>query len=116
MSPELLLLMPISVACDVFGQIFFKIGATGLRPDFPRRLPAGVWIALGLAIYAAEIFVWLRVLSLAPLTVAAPIASLNYLGVILASRWLFNERVAPRQWAGAALVAIGVCAVALTGA
>jgi hypothetical protein len=33
-----------------------------------------------------EIFVWLGVLAIAPLTVAAPIASLNYIGVILVSR------------------------------
>ncbi|WP_219827708.1 hypothetical protein [Salmonella enterica] len=73
------------------------------------------WIAVGLAIYGLEIFVWLRVLALAPLTLAAPIASLNYIGVILMSRWLFAEEVSARQWAGAAFITAGSIAVALSG-
>jgi drug/metabolite transporter (DMT)-like permease len=115
MTLELAILFTVSVACDVFGQTFFKLGAMGMDGGKPRTLPPPLWIAAGLAVYAVEIFVWLRVLALAPLTIAAPIASLNYIGVVLASRWLFSERIAPRQWAGAGLVTLGVIAVALTG-
>jgi undecaprenyl phosphate-alpha-L-ara4N flippase subunit ArnE len=116
MTAELVILFTVSLACDVFGQTFFKLGAIGLDDrDDARGLTATAWIALGLATYVVEIFVWLRVLALAPLTIAAPIASLNYIGVVLVSRWLFAERISPRQWLGAGFVTLGVVAVALTG-
>jgi drug/metabolite transporter (DMT)-like permease len=114
MTLELLTLITISVGCDVFGQTFFKLGAIGIGACKPRIIPS-LWVAIGLVVYVVEIFVWLGVLAIAPLTVAAPIASLNYIGVILVSRWLFHERITRRQWAGAGLVTLGVIAVALTG-
>jgi undecaprenyl phosphate-alpha-L-ara4N flippase subunit ArnE len=57
----------------------------------------------------------LRVLAIAPLTLAAPIASLNYIGVVLSGRWLFHEHMTARQWVGSGLVTLGVIAVAWTG-
>jgi len=115
MTPELLILFTVSIACDVFGQTFFKLGALGLASSTWRGLAPGLWVGAGLIVYVVEIFVWLRVLATAPLTLAAPIASLNYIGVALAGRWLFHERMTMRQWAGSALVTLGVIAVALTG-
>src|SRR5262249_5479633 len=114
-TPELSILFAVSVACDVFGQTFFKLGAIALNAGRARMPSAFGWIAIGLTTYVLEIFVWLRVLAIAPLTIAAPIASLNYIGVVLVSRWLFAERISRRQWAGAGLVTLGVVAVALTG-
>jgi undecaprenyl phosphate-alpha-L-ara4N flippase subunit ArnE len=113
MTLELLTLIMVSVACDVFGQTFFKLAAIGIGAGKPRIVPS-LWVAIGLLVYVIEIFVWLGVLAIAPLTVAAPIASLNYIGVILVGRWLFSERITRRQWAGAGLVTLGVIAVALT--
>jgi drug/metabolite transporter (DMT)-like permease len=116
MTLELLILFAVSIGCDVFGQTFFKLGAIGMNGEGrPGKMPPQAWVGVGLAIYVVEIFVWLRILAIAPLTIAAPIASLNYIGVVLASRWMFSERIAPRQWAGAGLVTAGVIAVALTG-
>jgi drug/metabolite transporter (DMT)-like permease len=115
MTPELMFLLLASIACDVSGQTLFKLGAMGIASGPSRSLVPTLWIGAGLVVYVVEIFVWLRVLAIAPLTLAAPIASLNYIGVVLASRWLFRERIAPRQWAGSALVTLGVIAVALTG-
>lgn len=115
MKPELLILLTASVACDVFGQTFFKLGAMGIASGTQRFRTGLLWVLAGLGVYVVEIFVWLRVLAIAPLTLAAPIASLNYIGVMLAGRCLFREHIAPRQWAGAALVMLGVIAVALTG-
>jgi undecaprenyl phosphate-alpha-L-ara4N flippase subunit ArnE len=113
MTLELLTLIAVSIACDVFGQTFFKLGALGIGKS--GTVPPSLWVAIGLVVYVVEIFVWLGVLAIAPLTVAAPIASLNYIGVMLVSRWLFSERITRRQWAGAGLVMLGVIAVALTG-
>ena len=114
MNPDLMILLAASVACDVSGQTFFKLGAMGIARDRSQLMPI-IWVVGGLLVYVIEIFVWLRVLAIAPLTLAAPIASLNYIGVALAGRWLFNEHMTARQWAGSGLVTLGVIAVALTG-
>src|SRR5262245_34763035 len=115
MSLNLIILLAASVACDVSGQTFFKLGAMGIASGTSRSLTPTLWVVAGLGVYVIEIFVWLRVLAIAPLTLAAPIASLNYIGVALAGRWLFNEHMTARQWAGSGLVTLGVIAVALTG-
>jgi undecaprenyl phosphate-alpha-L-ara4N flippase subunit ArnE len=105
-----------SVVCDVAGQLCFKRGSpsnaraprsTSRRPDL-----ANGWVLLGVAIYAIEIFVWIRILSLVPLAIAFPIASLNFIAITLASWLWLGERVSPRRWAGTALVTAGVVLVA----
>jgi len=115
MNPDLMILLAASVACDVSGQTFFKLGAMGIARDRSRSLMPIIWVGGGLVVYVIEIFVWLRVLAIAPLTLATPIASLNYIGVALAGRWLFNEHMTASQWAGSGLVTLGVIAVAMTG-
>ena len=124
MTPLLVLLFTLSIGCDVAGQIFFKMGATsmpleggmGRTPSEWRETVAAVlgnrWLQAGIATYAVETIVWLRILAEVPISVAFPIASLNFLGVALASRWFLGEVVTTRQWAGAGLVTLGVALVA----
>ena len=124
MTPLLVLLFTLSIGCDVAGQIFFKMGATsmpleggmGRTPSGWRETVAAVlgnrWLQAGIATYAVETIVWLRILAEVPISVAFPIASLNFLGVALASRWFLGEVVTTRQWAGAGLVTLGVALVA----
>ena len=124
MTPLLLLLFLVSIGCDVFGQIFFKLGASSVPKSGEAEQDGkgwwGVvsdvlgnrWLQAGLATYAVETIVWLRILADVPISVAFPIASLNFLGVALASRWFLGEVVTNRQWAGAGLVTIGVALVA----
>jgi len=107
-----------SVLCDVTGQLCFKRGAHAMERTAGRvahAVPALFmerWVLAGIAIYAVEIVVWLRILSLVPLSIAFPIASLNYLAITLASRLWLGERVSAHRWAGAALVTAGVVLVA----
>lgn len=108
----------LSVVCDVAGQLCLKRGADDL-PDTSgasmalATLRSG-WVLAGCAIYVAEIFIWLRILAEVPLSIAFPIASLNFLGVTLASALVLKERVVPRQWIGAFLITCGVVVVAHT--
>lgn len=124
MTPFLLLLFLVSIACDVAGQVFFKLGAssvpisgeagrgnTGWQGLFSNVL-CSTWLQAGIATYAVETIVWLRILADVPISIAFPIASLNFLGVALASRWFLGEVVTNRQWAGAGLVTMGVALVA----
>lgn len=119
MSLAILGLFAASILCDVFGQLAFKRGADRLPTlgdeglgRFLRGLASEPWLLCGLAIYAVEFLVWMRLLALVPLAIAFPIASLNILGVMLASRLWLGEAISPRHYAGAALVTAGVALVA----
>src|SRR5215467_12277804 len=48
MTPELMILLLASVACDVFGQTFFKLGAMGIARGPSRSLMSTLWIGAGL--------------------------------------------------------------------
>lgn len=119
MTSEVLLLIAISITCDVFGQIAFKIGADRLPdagtigvPAFCLRMMAEPCLIGGIAIYVIEFIVWIRVLALVPLGIAFPIASLNILGIALASRAFLGEAISRKQWLGAVLITAGVAVVA----
>ena len=119
MNTELLFLFPISITCDVAGQVCFKLGADQL-PDtaasgpraFLASLITGRWLLAGIATFTFETFIWLRILAEVPLSIAFPIASLNFIGVTLASRLLFKEQIGPIQWLGCLLVTAGVAILA----
>jgi multidrug transporter EmrE-like cation transporter len=119
MTAEIILLLAISIVCDVFGQIVFKLGAHRLPdpeivglPAFCLSLIREPWLLGGLAIYIIEFIVWIRVLALIPLGIAFPIASLNILGISLASRAFLGEAISRKQWLGAVLITAGVAVVA----
>lgn len=117
MSLFLVFWFTLSVLCDVFGQLFFKLGADRLPSGFSlfggaRAVLSSPWLLAGLLVYAIETIVWIRILSDVPLSIAYPIASLNFLGVTLASATILRERVGRPQWLGASLVTFGVAIVA----
>lgn len=119
MTLALVLWFALSIACDVGGQLCLKRGADQLPEGGSIRELAGSlarssWVTAGILIYVAEIFIWLRILSEVPLSVAFPIASLNFLAIAFASALLLNERVGYRQWLGAFLITCGVMIVART--
>ena len=120
MTPEILLWFALSVVCDVAGQLCLKLGADDLPDDgastgeMALAMLRSAWIAGGVLIYIVEIFVWLRILAEVPLSIAFPIASLNFLGVTLASAVFLKEPVGRRQWFGAVLITLGVVVVART--
>ncbi len=107
-----------SVACDVAGQVSFKLGMTvdddtfdnGVAGFF-RRLAASPWIGVGIAVYALEFVLWFAALSLAPLSLAFAFAALSYCGVVLASRAILKEHVSARQWRATCTIAVGVALV-----
>lgn len=114
---ELVILLALSVVCDVCGQLAFKRGADALPPasELARFLPAlftQPWLLAGIAVYGVEFIVWIRVLMLAPLGIAFPLASLNILGIMMASHVILKEPATRRQYAGAVLVTAGIALVA----
>src|SRR6185437_14743260 len=83
-----LLLLLGSVACDVTGQVCFKLGvgheAVGAgAPSLAYKVFHSPWIALGVAVYALEFVLWFAALSRTQLSVAFPFTALGYVGVVL---------------------------------
>jgi drug/metabolite transporter (DMT)-like permease len=119
MTPWLIVLLAMSVVCDVSGQLCFKRGADGMawapgsfRPTvFIRSVVAARWLWFGIGIYAVELVVWLSILARVPLSLAYPLNSLNYCGVLVASRLLLRETIPMRRWLGAAIITLGVVIV-----
>lgn len=123
MSLPILLLIAFSILLDVIGQLAFKRGLDRLpEQDGGFRLRA-FWLQLmaapllwaGIAAYVIEFLVWLQVLSLAPLSLAFPAASLSYCGVVLAGRLVLGETVSRRRWLGTLVITGGVMLVIATG-
>lgn len=119
MTPTIVLWFILSIVCDVVGQLCLKLGADKLPDgDDWREMAVALgrsgWVLAGVATYVAEFFIWLRILAEVPLSIAFPIASLNFLAITFASAVLLGERVGSRQWLGACLITCGVVMVAGT--
>lgn len=115
----LVLLFAATIACDVVGQLCFKIGASRLPahdgPDtagFLRGLFSDVWLLAGIAAYVGQLILWVLILSNLPLSVAFPVASLTFLVLALACRIFLSERLDAGQFAGVVMVMAGVAIVA----
>ena len=113
-----LLLLLGSVTCDVTGQVCFKRGvgheaAGSDTSSLVYKVLHSPWIALGVAVYALEFVLWFAALSRTQLSIAFPFTALGYVGVVLASRFVLNERISPRRWIGIGTIVIGV--VLITG-
>lgn len=120
MTPTLaiFLLLLGSVACDVTGQVCFKLGVghatTGPHArSLVHKVLHSPWVGLGIIVYAVEFVVWFAALSRTQLSIAFPFTALAYVGVVFASRFILNERVSPRRWVGIGAIVVGV--VLITG-
>lgn len=123
MSLPVILLIAFSILLDVIGQLAFKLGLDRLpEQDGGFRL-RGFWLQLmaapllwaGIVAYVIEFLTWLEVLSVAPLSLAFPAASLSYCGVVLAGRLVLGETVSRRRWLGTLAITGGVMLVIATG-
>ena len=116
MSLAFILWFALSICCEVSGQICFKLGTNrhGAANLDGRAILGNLWIMTGIGIYSVEIFIWLRVLSEAPLSLAFPLASLNFLGITLASHFILKEKIGRLRILGAAFVTLGVALLAST--
>ncbi len=119
LASPLIPLFAATIACDVAGQLCFKIGAGRLpahdgpqRSGFLRGLLRDGWLLAGIAAYVAQLILWVQILSMLPLSAAFPIASLTFLVVALACRVFLSERLDAGQFAGVAMVMAGVAIVA----
>jgi drug/metabolite transporter (DMT)-like permease len=110
----------LNLLLDTCGQLAFKAAASDPRLDQAAQgrwlaMAARPWIWLGLFCYCAEFFTWMAFLSLVPLSHGVLLAAAGVVTVMLAGRWLFDEKLLPLRSAGIALIALGVVLVGLGG-
>ncbi len=79
-----------------------------MRYIFTHRL-----ILAGIVANALAFFSFMALLSVAELSFAVPATALSYILKTGLAEWYLDERVTPRRWAGAVLVALGVFLIAI---
>jgi drug/metabolite transporter (DMT)-like permease len=88
----------------------FRPGAIGriLRALARRRL-----LILSVFFMAVSFFAFVRLLTLADLSFAVPATAATYVLETVLAKFVLNEKVHLKRWAGASLVACGVALLAL---
>ena len=107
----------ISVVGSAAGQLLLKKGMNTMGPitlSF-NQLPAIVWqmatnlnVFVGLAIYLIGTVFWLAALSRVDLSFAYPFASFNYVVMLVASWYMFDEKITLSRILGTVVIGIGV--------
>lgn len=115
-------LLSTAIVTTVASQLLFKKGmlvigdAIHVSVDGVLGLIFGIarnpYLITGIALYGASFIIWLIVLSRTKLSLIYPITSLNFVLVIVASYYLFGERLSGTQLGAIAIIIIGVVALA----
>jgi drug/metabolite transporter (DMT)-like permease len=113
----------LSVALAAVAQLTLKrgmdevagnTGALKLQLDSVRDVVTTPAVWLGLFLFGLSAFVWLAVLSRTTLSFAYPFASLTYVLILLADRFVLDEPVHALRWAGVGFIIVGIVLVAQT--
>ncbi|MGH9474166.1 MAG: EamA family transporter [Terriglobales bacterium] len=113
-------LILVAVCLEVVGQMLYKTGIDrtpvihGSMWEVSNLLAfAGYalsnWLVLGgLAVYAAEVFLWWLVLSKVDVSYAFPLTSMSYVVLLAVAGAFLHEHVNWERWLGATAIMIGV--------
>ncbi len=86
----------------------------GISLDALRRVTASLYLWGGLGCWVLSLSLYLLILSRVPLNVAASISTLNFITVLLASRFVLGEPIPPLRVLGFGCILIGMSIVAFT--
>lgn len=95
----------------LFGDIEFSIRNVGVILLNIFRNP---FILTGLLFYGISFLFWLFVLTKMKLSIAYPITSLNFVLVLIASYYLFGEKLSFLQYGGILLIMLGIYVLSRT--
>lgn len=119
----IILVILVSIASSVSGQLLLKKGMTGFGEVHLDSVQAAIRllrvftvpvILLGLGLYMAGSMFWLFVLSRAELSFVYPMISLSYV-IIAFFSWIFlGEHISSYRWLGIALILLGITLVSRT--
>jgi drug/metabolite transporter (DMT)-like permease len=119
MLPVLLLLITAS-ALTVIGEILLKLGMNAVTAQVGAFSldPRVLWVTftdwrviLGFALVFGGALFWLGVISRVNLSFAYPLLALNYVIILVPSRYLLGEAITPTKVVGAVIVVIGVIVI-----
>jgi drug/metabolite transporter (DMT)-like permease len=117
-------LILLSVAIAASAQLVLKhgmnqvgeIGKAHVRTPIQTLVRAAaipsVWI--GLALFGLSAAIWLVVLSRASLSFAYPFASITYVLILLADKFILKQEIPGLRWAGVAFISAGIILVSRT--
>jgi drug/metabolite transporter (DMT)-like permease len=112
-------LILVSVALAALAQLTLKhgmnqVGVASLSAGSLKAVATNVSVIGGLAIFGLSAVVWLVVLSRASLSFAYPFASLTYVLILLADKFVLHEEIPILRWAGVFAIMAGIVMVAQT--
>jgi multidrug transporter EmrE-like cation transporter len=107
-----------AVALAAVGQLMLKHGMTDAKnaaKHSGRSLVVAAasspWVIFGLGVFVISALAWLLTLSRVPLSVAYPFNALGYVGILITSVAVLNERANVWTWLGTLLVVGGLVLV-----
>ncbi len=107
----------ISTFAEALGQFAFKEAAdrppTAGAGPFISALVNWRWILLGYCGFIIDGILWSIALYFLDVTVAHPLGSIVFVVVALVSRFILQEKIAPRRWLGIACILAGSVIVAM---
>ena len=95
-------------------QVTADSGTATLRLASLKAVATNLSVIGGLAIFGLSAVVWLVVLSRASLSFAYPFASLTYVLILLADKFVLHEEIPILRWAGVFAIMAGIVMVAQT--
>jgi multidrug transporter EmrE-like cation transporter len=102
----------VSIGFGIIGQLLMKSTMSNPSDSFLTRSFIQQ-LLLALAIYSLGIVNWIVALKFVKLSVAYPLTSLNYVGILLGSYYFFDEEITFIRIIGVILIFGGVLLVAL---
>jgi len=113
MEFKLFLLTASSAFIGSIGQIEFKRGSETLRFNI-QALITNYHLLAGFFLYALSTLIYIYALSKGRLSIIYPIIATSYIWTTLFARMFLNEPVNLTNWAGIALILLGVTLVSRT--
>lgn len=102
----------VSIGFGIVGQLLLKHTMSGTGQGlFTWSFFQQLFMAL--TIYSLGIVNWIFALRSVKLSIAYPLTSLNYVGILLGSHYFFHESITTLRVVGVVLIFLGVLLVAL---
>jgi multidrug transporter EmrE-like cation transporter len=114
------LFVGLSTLFSILGQLGLKYAMRRIaaQNDAARSLLVRIilspYVIAALFVYGCGVLFWLMALSRLEVSLVYPFASLSYVGIIVASHYLFGEHVSRARVVGVGIVVIGVIVVGLS--
>jgi drug/metabolite transporter (DMT)-like permease len=101
-----------SIAFGITGQLLMKFTMSGNIPGFFTGSFL-LQLLFALTVYTVGVANWIVALKHVKLSIAYPLTSLNYVGILFGSYYFFNERITSTRIIGVIAIFIGVLLVAI---